>query len=382
MEIGKTKVRFGIRAKILTSFLAVSLVAVGVISIFALRNMSIVGNTATQNIIGLGEDAVAESVAALQDTGRRIVILQADNVAKDVRNLIERDQDIAVSELRENKELAAIAVQKVGQTGSTMVYDMDGVIYFHANPELVGANFIELVEDVPGLQKILESSLIEEAAGYYEWRDDSGDIRLAYIYAVPVQGAPLVVAATAYIDEFSRRAEETESRIITAASDITLYIERQMDVAQWTFIVVILCMTAIIAILASFLARTITDPITAVTKGSDVIASGNLDHTIKVNTGDEIQLLAEQFNNMTHALKESLSNLEEKIEDRTRKERQRAEQLRTINEISRKISSIMNLDELLPYVANLLRHTFSYHNVNIFLFEPSSGKLILNGSAS
>ena len=65
------------------------------------------------------------------------------------------------------------------------------------------------------------------------------------------------------------------------------------------------------------------------------------------------------------------------MEERTRQERHRAEQLRTINEISRKISSIINLDELLPFVANLLRETFDYHNVNIFLFEPSSGKLIL-----
>ncbi len=40
-------------------------------------------------------------------------------------------------------------------------------------------------------------------------------------------------------------------------------------------------------------------------------------------------------------------------------------------------SPIMNLDELLPFVANLLRQTFKYDNVNIFLFESNSGKLIL-----
>ncbi len=76
---------------------------------------------------------------------------------------------------------------------------------------------------------------------------------------------------------------------------------------------------------------------------------------MNVNTGDEMQVLAEQFNSMGVALKESYSNLEQKVIERTEKERQRAEQLRTINEVSRKISSIVNLDELLAYVGNLLQ---------------------------
>jgi signal transduction histidine kinase len=84
--------------------------------------------------------------------------------------------------------------------------------------------------------------------------------------------------------------------------------------------------------------------------------------------------LAEQFNSMARTLKESYTNLEQKVKERTKQERQRAEQLRTINEVSRKISSFVNLDELIPYVGNMLRQTFHYHNVNIFLFEPGSGK--------
>jgi len=125
------------------------------------------------------------------------------------------------------------------------------------------------------------------------------------------------------------------------------------------------------------LSRAITRPILALTKGAEVIAKGELDYNIEAETGDEIQHLAEQFNDMAKALKESYTNLERKVEDRTRRERQRAEQLRAINEVGRKISSIVNLDELLPYVGNLLRETFHYYNVNIFLLEPSSGRLAL-----
>ncbi len=372
-----TKPRISIRTKILVSFLAVSLIAVGIISFFALRNMSVLGNTARQNSISLGESALAESIAALEDSGRRIIKLQAVVVANEVRNFIARHPESTISDLFQNEQLRKIAVQTVGQTGRTMVYDVNGTIHFHADSEMVGDNVGQIAQKVPQLQTIFESSFTGEAAGYYDWEDTNGNIRAKYLYCVPVEGTPLIVAAATFIDEFSRPAEETESKITTAVLAITRYIDRQMDVAQWTFMVIIICMLAIIATLTSFMARTITEPIRALTRGAEIIAKGKLDHSIEVNTGDEIDQLAKQFNTMTVALKESYENLEQKVEDRTRQERQRAEQLRTINEISRKISSIINLDELLPYVANLLSQTFNYHNVNIFLFEPSSGKLIL-----
>jgi signal transduction histidine kinase len=368
---------FGIRAKILVSFLAVSLVSVGIISVFAFRNMTIVGNTAIQNIISLGQGAVEQSIAALEDSGRRIIRLRAIVVADEVANFIEDRPDITINELSDNKDLKKIAIQSVGQTGHTMIYGHDGTIYFHNDPEYVGMNIRQIEKDNSEFNAIVESSLSGEAAGYYTVIDGEGQERAKYIYVVSVEGTSLLLAASTYIDEFSRPAEVTESRIMETVSSITAYINGQMKFAQWTFIVVILCMVVIIAIIASFMARTITDPLLVLTKGAEIIARGELDYRISVNTGDEIDLLASQFNTMTSALKESHMDLEKKVRDRTKRERQRAEQLRTINEISRKISSIMNLDELLPYVANLLRETLDYNNVNIFLFEQSSGQLIL-----
>jgi nitrate/nitrite-specific signal transduction histidine kinase len=371
------RIRCGITAKILVSFLAVSIISVGVISIFALRNMSMVGNTARQNSINLGESAVAENIAALQDAGRRIIKLQARVVSAEVENFIDDNPDMDVYELVENKALKAIAVQSVGSSGYTMVFANNGVIYFHNDSDMVGSTLEQLAEGVPQLQNIFNSSVNGEAAGYFDWEDENGNIRPQYMYIYPIEGTNLLVSASTFIDEFSRPAEETESSITAAVLSTTRYIDNQMTIAQWTFIIVIACMVAIIITLATFMARTITEPIVALTRGSEVIARGDLDHTIEVNTTDEIGKLAEQFNIMTTALKESRANLEQKVEDRTKQERQRAEQLRTINEISQKISSIIKLEDLLPYVANLLRQTFNYHNVNIFLFEPNSGKLVL-----
>ena len=194
---------------------------------------------------------------------------------------------------------------------------------------------------------------------------------------MPIAGTPWIIAASTFIDEFSRPATETESRITAVVLNTTRYIDQQMNMAQWTFIVIIVCMLIMIAIIGTYMARSITEPIIELTKGAGTIAHGDLDYQIKIHTGDEIEQLSNQFNAMTVALKESYSDLEQKVEERTKELSQRSGQLYTINEISRKISSIINLEELLPFVANLLRQTFNYDNVNIFLFEPDSGKMVI-----
>ena len=121
-------------------------------------------------------------------------------------------------------------------------------------------------------------------------------------------------------------------------------IEQQIENAQLIFFVVGLGVIILAAVVIFLLSRAITRPISALTEGAEVIGKGQLDYSISVETGDEIQQLAEQFNAMARALKGSYANLEEKVKDRTKQERQRVEQLRTINEVSRKISSIVDLD--------------------------------------
>jgi len=371
------KVKFGIRGKILVFFLALSLTSLGVISFVALSSMSEVGYIVKQNSISMGETVVNTSIAALEDLGRRLLKQKAVDVAKEIELFFERHPDLEVSECKGNEELRVIAIQRVGRTGYTMAYDRSYTVYFSANPNLVGANLHGVAGEPAHYWSILERSVAGEASGYYDWEDEEGNVRPKYMYCVPVEGTELVVAATTYIDEFSAPAEGTKTKIASAVLATSEYIDEQMDKAQLTFLAVILGMIVVVSVLGYLLARTITGPILELTKGVEVIGKGELDYSIKMNTGDEIQQLAEQFNTMASTLKESYANLEQKVEERTKQERQRVEQLHTLNEVSRKISSIVNLDELLPYVGNLLRQTFHYHSVNIFLFELESGRVTL-----
>jgi signal transduction histidine kinase len=66
-----------------------------------------------------------------------------------------------------------------------------------------------------------------------------------------------------------------------------------------------------------FLARKMIVPIQRLREGAAQIGAGNLEQRISIKTGDELELLADQFNDMAGRLEESYAGLEQKVEQRT-----------------------------------------------------------------
>ena len=74
-----------------------------------------------------------------------------------------------------------------------------------------------------------------------------------------------------------------------------------------------------LALVASvLLARHVVRPIRALQAGAAEIGAGRLDHRITVDTGDELETLAGEFNRMAARLEESYAGLEAKVHERTR----------------------------------------------------------------
>jgi GAF domain-containing protein/CheY-like chemotaxis protein/HAMP domain-containing protein len=67
-----------------------------------------------------------------------------------------------------------------------------------------------------------------------------------------------------------------------------------------------------------FLARRMVVPIQALRAGAARLGSGDLGQRIAIKSGDEVEALANQFNEMAGRLQESYANLEQKVEVRTR----------------------------------------------------------------
>ncbi len=73
-----------------------------------------------------------------------------------------------------------------------------------------------------------------------------------------------------------------------------------------------------LSVVASFfLARTLVRPIRAIQEGAERVAEGDLSHRIEVKSGDELEVLAGQFNRMSQELKASYTGLERKVDERT-----------------------------------------------------------------
>jgi signal transduction histidine kinase/CheY-like chemotaxis protein len=94
------------------------------------------------------------------------------------------------------------------------------------------------------------------------------------------------------------------------------------------------------AVLAGmFLAGRMVGPIQALQTGAARIGRGDLSQRIAIKTGDELEALADQFNDMAGQLQESYSGLEKKVEQRTRELSESLDQQTATSEVLRVISS-------------------------------------------
>jgi len=120
-----------------------------------------------------------------------------------------------------------------------------------------------------------------------------------------------------------------------------------------------------LSVLASvLLARRMVNPIRELQEGAARIGAGELAHRIDIKTGDELEALGQAFNRTAGQLEESYASLERKVEERTRQLaeanaelsealRQQArsvDELRALAEISRAVSSTLDLETVLATV--------------------------------
>ncbi|GAB4580859.1 MAG: hypothetical protein Fur0022_36030 [Anaerolineales bacterium] len=124
------------------------------------------------------------------------------------------------------------------------------------------------------------------------------------------------------------------------------------------------------AILAVFAALHITRPIQALVTVAEEIRDGNLTKQAEPSELRELDTLAKTFNSMTTQVSQTLESLEQRVADRT-------QALKTSAEVSRYLSTILYEDQLVDEVARLIRSSFRYYHVNIYLFDEKKEKLIL-----
>jgi len=131
------------------------------------------------------------------------------------------------------------------------------------------------------------------------------------MYTTPVQGTNLIVAATTYIDEFSKPAKA----IVDKMSQIEKTYSAQYNNRFRTFSLIVLLDLLILLVVIYLYSYSIIRPIRYLSDVADKISMGDLKTTIKVKTKGEVAVLAESIGRMQTSVKAAIDRLQRRKEN-------------------------------------------------------------------
>ncbi len=201
----------------------------------------------------------------------------------------------------------SIVKLRLGQNGNTFLVDGAGRVIYHPEENLIGLD----LHAVPDVAEVLKGK-----AGYLRTRSANGEDILATF--APVPGTPWGLVS-----------EEDWASLLAASRGYGqfLLLLLALGILVPTFVVV-------------RGVRRITDPVVRLTAAAREIAGGKYGEQISIQTGDELEVLGEQFNQMSRQLEQSYAQLEERVRARTK-------ELATLNATAAVASRSLNLEEIL-----------------------------------
>jgi signal transduction histidine kinase len=202
-----------------------------------------------------------------------------------------RDSGVSVADINLTRIWDVVTQIRVGRSGRVYVVDGDGRLIAHPDISLVLRN-----TDLSSLAQVRSARTYGEK-GYPDVARSAFDISGQPVLTAYAKTAPLNWLV------FVELPEDEANQPLFAA------IQRSL------IIVIGGLMLALFA--ALLLARRIVVPIQLLTAGAARIGAGTLDHRIHIETGDELETLGNQLNDMASKLQGSYATLERKVEERT-----------------------------------------------------------------
>jgi HAMP domain-containing protein len=288
---------FNLRTKMLLLFLVVPLalmIGASLLYLWQLEQMSgLLTKESTKIVNQMAEDKIADLSTAVAIQCRLYLLAHPELTKADFMN---------------DMGFKTLAVQKVGLTGYTALYEMPGSddvwrTWAHVNPKIVSIDMstlkTSLGRNFPGFWTIFAGVKGgKRSQGYYTWQDKDGKFRDKFMVCTPVAGTRFVIAATTYLDEFTGPIKllETQARMLTKKA-------RQIS---WAVLGGTLLLIGIIVFVYG---HRLTGKIKSLTDIAERISIGDLGIEVETRSRDEIGELAEAISRMQDSIRLSIERL-------------------------------------------------------------------------
>jgi sigma-B regulation protein RsbU (phosphoserine phosphatase) len=202
-----------------------------------------------------------------------------------------------------------ISINTIGDRGVNFILNEKGEVILSSEKE----GLLAASATPKDFQKYGETSLALEAACMTRGLSDVARITMGgrdyYLAYAPIPDVGWSFGTLIERDVVVQPARDAKSYLLSRAEDFSASLQSFF----WdNFLRTAVLLLALLAVLF-FVSRKISDrfvrPILVLTAGVREIAGGNLDKKLDVRTGDEIETLADSFNQMTDELKSYIENL-------------------------------------------------------------------------
>ncbi|MBW1821036.1 MAG: zinc-ribbon domain-containing protein, partial [Deltaproteobacteria bacterium] len=288
---------FGLRSKMLLLFFIIPIILIIAANILYLRQMDNLSLLLTSESSKIVKNLVEEKVA---DAARK--------VAAECNLYLESHPDMKKEDFNYDAKFKRIAVQKVGMTGYSALYekpDLKGIwhTWVHVNPKIIGIDMIKLKKPLgknfAGFWKVY-TGVKEggESRGYYRWYEKDGSFRDKFMVCTPVEGTSFIVAATTYVDEFTGPVKLLKTRA-----------KKQTGITRNIVFGIFGGTILLIGFIVSFFGYRLAGRIKSLTEVANRISIGELDAEIDIAGKDEIGDLGEAISRMQESIRLSIERL-------------------------------------------------------------------------
>ncbi len=140
---------------------------------------------------------------------------------------------------------------------------------------------------------------------------------------------------------------------------------------------IVIAILLVIFTLYRLLQQVVIKPIEGLVDMTQSVVQGDLRQEVDILAEDEVGKLGMAFNAMTRQLREMVTNLETRVEERTMDLQQRTDYLEASAEISRRASTVLDPDSLIKQIVDLIKEQFGLYYVGLFLVDQTHQWAIL-----